>query len=104
MSYGKITDIHMFDRILTADQMVGMTTCSGKKLTGNVINSNTDPATLYGWQVQMIGIDQEFICTKRKFSAVFFDNLDWLTFSANDHCKKLKRNLIAVTSEKIWII
>ena len=94
----------MFDRILTADEMVGMTTCSGKKLTGNFINSNTDPSTLYGRQVQSIGIDQEFICPKRKFSAVFFDNandfLDWLTFSANDLCKKLKRNLIYVTSEE----
>ena len=99
-SYGKITDIHMFDRILTADEMVGMTTCSGEKLTGNVINSNTDPSTVYGWQVQMIGIDQEFICPKRKFSAVFFDQWHWHTYPAIDICKKFKRDLIAVTSEE----
>ena len=99
-SYGKITDIHMFDRILTADEMVGMTTCSGKKLTGNVINSNTDPATLYGGQAQQIGVDPEFICPKRNFSAVFFDQWHWPTFMAIDHCKKLKRNLMGITSEK----
>ena len=47
-SFGQITDIQMFDRFLTHDEMVGMTTCSGKKLTGNIINSNKDPHSLYG--------------------------------------------------------
>ena len=36
-SCGKITDIQMFYRILTADEMMGMTTFSVKKLTGNII-------------------------------------------------------------------
>ena len=99
-SYGQITDIQMFDRILTPDEMVGMTTCGGAKLTGNIINSNTDPYSLYGRQVKQVWVNPEKYCPERKFSGVFFDQWHWKTFTAIDHCKKLNRKIISITSEE----
>ena len=69
-SYGQITDVQVFDRLLTADEMIGMTTCSGEKLSGNIINTNDHPFTLYGEQVKQVQVNVEMICPLRRFSAV----------------------------------
>ena len=98
-SYGRITDIQVFDRILTADEMVGMTTCSGKNLAGNLINTNTDPFTLYGEEVKQVWVNQEMICPVRNFSAVFLDTI-YSTLSAREICKNLNRDLVSVTSQE----
>ena len=45
-SFGSLTQIDWFDRILTHDEMVGMTTCEGKKLQGNLINWETSNFTI----------------------------------------------------------
>ena len=97
---GKITDIHMFDRILTPNEMIGMTTCSGEKLVGNLINSNTDPYSVYGSHAREIHIDYEEICPIRNFSAVHFDQWYFHTFTAIDHCKKINRKLVSVLSNE----
>ena len=47
-SLGKMTDFHLFDRILTVDEMIGMTTCGGKKIEGNLINFNKDTFEVFG--------------------------------------------------------
>ena len=60
-SMGKIADMHMFDRILTQKEMIGMTTCQGDKIEGNVFNSNTDPFTVYGLHVDIIKIQGIFV-------------------------------------------
>ena len=42
-SFGRMSQIHWFDRLLTHDEMVGMTTCGGKQLRGNLIDWETTP-------------------------------------------------------------
>lgn len=90
----------MFDRILTPKEMIGMTTCSGEKLAGNLINSNTDPYSVYGIHTKEINIHSEEICPTRNFSAVHFDHWNFHTFNAIDHCQKINRNLVSVLSNK----
>ena len=87
-SFGQITDIQMFDRFLTPDEMVGMTTCEGEKLTGNIINTNLDNFTPYGDWARTTMIHSEWICPVRNFSAVFFNKMEWSAVEAFDHCKK----------------
>lgn len=99
-SYGQITDIHMFDRILTPEEMKDMTTCDGKKLEGNLINSNKDNYTLHGSQVVKARVNPEKFCPKRNFSGVFFDQWHWKTLEAIELCEKLNRRLFAVMSEE----
>ena len=99
-SFGQITDIQMFDSILTHDEMVGMTTCDGDKLSGNIINSNTDSHTLYGDWVKLTRIHPEWICPVKKFSGVFFNRMDWNPIQAFDLCKKLDMKLLSVKSQE----
>ena len=61
----------MFDRVLTTNDMIGMTTCSAEKLRGTVINSTT-PFSLYGQHVKEIDVHEDEICPFRNFSAIFF--------------------------------
>ena len=46
-SYGRLVDLQVFDRLLTNDEMVQMTTCGGQKLEGNLIDSNKNPFMLF---------------------------------------------------------
>ena len=98
-SYGQITDVQVFDRLLTADEMIGMTTCSGEKLSGNIINTNDHPFTLYGEQVKQVQVNVEMICPLRRFSAVYL-GYSWRALNSIEICKKLNRNLLSVTSEE----
>ena len=102
-SHGKITDIQVFDRILTVNEMMNMTTCGGDKLTGNLVNSNLDPSTVYGKAddaTKQINIHSEEICPTRNFSAVLYEHYDLQTLHAIDFCQKIKRSLVSVLSDK----
>ena len=98
-SFGQITDIQMFDRFLTPNEMVGMTTCEGEKLTGNIINTNLDNFTLYGDWARATMIHSEWICPVRNFSAVFFNKMEWSAVEAFDHCKKVNMKPLIVKSQ-----
>ena len=69
---GKMTQWHLFDRILTADEMVGMTTCGGEKIPGNLIDFEKDTFEIFGRNTEEIQITSEEWCPERKFSGVFF--------------------------------
>ena len=99
-SFGQITDIQVFDRILTPREMIGMTTCQGEKLTGNIINTNLHNFTLYGDWARPTMIHQEWICPVRNFSAVFFNKQDWNAIEATDHCEKVSMKPLIVKSER----
>ena len=47
-SMGKMTDFQIFDIILTVNDMIGMTTCNGEKIEGNIINFKQDKFTVFG--------------------------------------------------------
>ena len=79
-----MADIHVFDRILSKDEMIGMTTCDGSKLEGNLINSNRDNSTVYGWQATEISIHPEKFCPKKNFSGLFFNQWHWNVYEAID--------------------
>ena len=98
-SHGKITDLQMFDRLLTKEEMIGMTTCFGDKLTGNIINSTT-PYSLLGSYVEEIDIHEEEICPVRNFSAIFFPQWHWSTWTAQEICKKIGMEVAFVANEE----
>ena len=99
-SMGKMTDFQLFDRILTVNEMIGMTTCGGEKIDGNLINFKTDEFTIFGDNTKEIKISTEEWCPERQFSATFFPAA-WTfpTTYAKDLCKKIKRSVIAITDE-----
>ena len=99
-SFGKVTDIQVFDRILTDNEMIGMTTCGGEKLTGNLINSNKDPHTTYGKWAQSIMIHSEWICPEREFGGFYFNQSHWNTYEAVELCEKFNLKVFTVGSEK----
>ena len=70
-SYGRIVDLQVFDRLLTHDEMVQMTTCGGKKLEGNLINSNKSPFTLFGPNAKNVTVHPEEICPTRNLRQRF---------------------------------
>ena len=69
---GKMTQWQLFNRILTTDEMVGMTTCSGEKISGNLIDFGKDTFTIHGRNTKEIQITSEEWCPERKFSGVYF--------------------------------
>ena len=71
-SFGKISDVHMFDRVLSSDEMLGMTSCDGKKVEGNILNSNIDAYSIYGFQVNKFNVHSEEICPKKQFRQWFY--------------------------------
>ena len=101
-SMGKMTDFQLFDRILSAEEMIGMTTCDGEKLVGNLINIKTDDFTIYGRNTKEIQISTEEWCPVRNFSATFFPAA-WTfpTTYAKSLCEKINRSMIAITDEEI---
>ena len=104
-SMGKMTEMHLFDRILTVNEMVGITTaCNSEKerLEGNIINFNKDTFEIFGNNTKEIQISTEEWCPERPFSATFFPHA-WTfpTTAAKDLCQKINRTLIAITSEEI---
>ena len=101
-SLGKMTDFHLFDRILTADEMVGMTTRNGKKLEGNLLNFNTDTFTVFGENTKEITVSTEEWWPERPHSLTAFP-AGWTfpTTYVKSLCKKIKRSVIAVTNQGI---
>ena len=100
-SLGKSTEYHLFDRILSVNEMIGMTTCGGEKLQGNLINFSTDKFTVFGGNTREIEISTEEWCPTRKFSATSFPAAwSFLSKDARAMCKKVKRTVIAVTDEE----
>ena len=69
---GKMTNWQLFDRILTADEMINMTTCNREKIPGNLINFEKENFTIYGQNTKEIEITSEEWCPERQFSGVFF--------------------------------
>ena len=47
VGWGHFTQANWFDIILTVDEIVGMTTCEGNKMKGNIINWDTENWTIY---------------------------------------------------------
>ena len=99
ISKGKIADIQLFDRLLTKEEMLGMTTCPGKKLIGNIINS-TVPYSLYGPHVKDINITEEEICPVRNFSAVFFNAWHWSTWTSQEICRKIGMEVAFIANQE----
>ena len=95
---GEITDLQMFDRVLTKNEMIGMTTCSGDKLTGNIINSTT-PFSLHGPHVKEFEMNYEEICPVRNFSAIFYLQVHWSTWTAQEICKKIGMDVAFVANQ-----
>ena len=95
---GKLTDLHMFDRVLTVNEMIGMTTCGGTKLMGNIFNT-TSPYSLHGPHVEEIDIHEEEICPVRNFSAIFFNQWHWSTWTGQEICKKIDLEVAFVADE-----
>ena len=54
-----MTQWHLFDRILTADEMVGMTTCGGQKIPGNLIDFEKNTFEIFGRNTEEIQITSE---------------------------------------------
>ena len=75
-SYGRIVDLQVFDRVLTHDEMVEMTTCHGKKLEGNLINSNRSPFTLFGPNAKNVTVHPEEICPTRNLRERFHNEYE----------------------------
>ena len=101
-SMGKMTDMHLFDKLLTVEEMINMTTCGGKKQQGNLINFDSDSFEVFGKNSREITISSEEWCPERNFSATFF-GAPWHFSNAKgmNTCKKVKRRLIAITDESI---
>ena len=102
-SFGRMSQIHWFDRILTHDEMVGMTTCNGKKLKGNLINWETTKFEftwdyLGGWHIFEIWASLETVCPKKEYGGIFVPSS--VEFEdAVELCSVLKREVIAIDSE-----
>jgi hypothetical protein len=97
---GKMSNFQLFDRILTVNEMIGMTTCAGEKIEGNLMNFKTDTFTVYGDNTKEIQISTEEWCPERQFSATIFPAA-WTfpTTYAKELSKKIKRSAIAITDE-----
>ena len=95
----RMTDINLFDRALTRDEIINMTTCGREKLVGNIINSTT-PFTLIGSHVEEIEVHEEDICPVRDFSAVYFGHWDWGTWHAIPLCNKIGMQVAFVANEQ----
>ena len=76
-----------------------MTTCSGTKLIGNIINS-TVPYTILDSHVKEIEIHEEEICPVRNFSAVFFRGWNWNFWTAQRLCNKIGMEVAFVANEE----
>ena len=76
-----------------------MTTCSGTKLIGNIINS-TVPYTILDSHVKEIEIHEEEICPVRNFSAAFFRGWNWNFWTAQRLCNKVGMEVAFVANEE----
>jgi hypothetical protein len=97
-SFGRITRTNWFSRILSHNEMVQMTSCSGTRLKGDLINWDTAAWTVHGNNVQKILTPTEEICPKTNFGAVYIpgriNRLD-----AYGLCRKLDGRIISILSE-----
>ena len=76
-----------------------MTTCFGKKLSGNIINSTTN-YSLHGSHVDIIDVHEEEICPVRNFSAIFFNQWHWSPFTGQEICKKIGMEVAFAANEE----
>ena len=104
-SMGRMTELHLFDRILTVNEMIEMTTpCGGKKIEGNLINFKKDTFSIYGDNTKEIEISTEEWCPERPISAtVFPDAWNFPITHAKTLCKKIKRSVIAITDDETFV-
>ena len=105
-SFGSQTQINWFDRILTHDEMIGMTTCGGKKLQGNLINWETSNFSIRdnGRSVQPIQTPVESICPKNDFGGLpIYSSWPYIELDKFDKmCKKLKRKVLTILDENMY--
>ena len=103
-SFGRMSQIHLFSRILSHDEMVGMTTCGGRKLRGDLIDWETaqwdSGADTYG-NVQEIWQSMETFCPKEEYGGIFLPTHPKIPFDdAVNICKMLKRKVISISDEE----
>ena len=99
-SFGRMSQIHWFDRLLTHDEMVGMSTCGGKQLRGNLIDWETMPLE-FEWEqdydIQEIWVSMDEICPEKEYGGIYVPS--FIEFEDSlEMCKNLKRQVIAIES------
>ena len=106
-SFGTITNLHMWDRVLTEDELKDLSTCGGQKkrnMVGNFIDWNTANWTVYGkdvaWKVRLS--DQEICPTHNYFSVAI--PLHVTHMQARKMCSKIKNQLINYNTENEEIV
>ena len=98
-SFGRITRTNWFSRILSHNEMVQMTTCSGTRLKGDLINWDTAAWTVHGSDVQKILTPMEEICPQKNFGALYIP----ARISRPDAyslCRKLGGQVISIRNEE----
>ena len=103
-SFGRMSQVHMFNRILSHNEMVGMTTCGGMKLKGNLIDWETakwdSGADTHG-NIQEIWQSMETICPQDNYGGILLPTYPKIPFDdAVNVCKMLKRKVISIADKK----
>ena len=111
-SFGSITNLHMWSRVLTEDEMADISTCSGRasrNMVGDFIDWNTAKWTVYGedvaWKVRIS--DQE-VCPTHNYFTVAIPIMA-THMQARHMCAKIKNQMINYNSEdeeivKSWLL
>ena len=103
-SFGSLTQVDWFDRILTHNEMVAMTTCDGKKQKGNLINWETANWTVLDnyYNVQPLTTTMESICPKNNFGGLPIYQHGVKLDKMAKMCKKLKRKVLTILDENTY--
>ena len=101
-TFGYVTNVHMFDRILTHDEMVSMTDCSWKPIPeGRLFNWDSFEYTFYQTYDPVVKIPNDIICPNNTSRGYIYIPGAHFTFTyAQLSCKKLGGELISIVSEQ----
>ena len=99
-SFGRMSQIHWFDRLLTHNEMVGMTTCGGTQLKGDLIDWETTSFE-FKWEqhydIQEVWVSMDEICPEKDYGGIYVPSFVEFADSV-EMCSTLKRHVIAIES------
>ena len=100
--WGHITNVNMFNRILTNDEMISMTDCSWSPLPdGNILNWETLEYTFYQTYNPEVNIPIDLICPrKNQTGLIYIPGPAFSLENAHAVCKKLKGELLSINTEE----
>ena len=101
-TFGYITNIHMFNRILSHDEMVSMTDCSWPTLPdGRIFTWGSFDYTFYQTYDPVVNIPDDMICPRSSDRGLMYVPGHHFTFpKAIAACKKLGGELLSINSEE----